>query len=433
MNGCLWHGGEIMTGQQAIDLIHERSWVGRKPGLERTQALLARMGNPERSLKYVHITGTNGKGSTAAMVASVLSAAGYRTGLFTSPHLYRFHERMQVDGVPIPDEALGRLTEQVLGLAEGMEDHPTEFELMTAVGMAYFAECKCDIVVLEVGLGGRLDSTNVIPAPEVAAITNIGLEHTKELGNTITEIAREKAGILKPGCSCVLYHQGEEAEQLFERTCAEMDIPLVKTASDTLKVLSSDLEGQSFSYRNSGPYRISLIGKYQLYNAAAAIDVITALRSRGWTISEEALLRGLKESRWPGRMELVRRAPDFLVDGGHNPQCVDALMDALEELFPHKKLLFLTGVLADKDWQGMMRRAMLLAKAFVTITPDSPRALEGEELAVWLREQGFEAASCATAEEGVDRVLSMAGPDDVICSWGSLYAVGLIRHHLGLC
>ena len=248
-----------MTGQQAIDLIHERSWVGRKPGLERTQALLARMGNPERSLKYAHITGTNGKGSTAAMVASVLSAAGYRTGLFTSPHLYRFHERMQVDGVPIPDEALGRLTEQVLGLAEGMEDHPTEFELMTAVGMAYFAECKCDIVVLEVGLGGRLDSTNVIPAPEVAAITNIGLEHTKELGNTITEIAREKAGILKPGCSCVLYHQGEEAEQVFERTCAEMDIPLVKTASDTLKLLSSDLEGQSFSYRNSGPYRISLI------------------------------------------------------------------------------------------------------------------------------------------------------------------------------
>lgn len=422
-----------MTGQEAIELIHQRSWVGRKPGLERTQSLLKRMGNPEQELKFVHITGTNGKGSTAAMVASVLSAAGYRTGLFTSPHLYRFHERMQVDGVSIPDEVLGRLTEQVLDLAEGMEDFPTEFELMTAVGMAYFAERKCDIVVLEVGLGGRLDSTNVIPAPEVAVLTNIGLEHTRELGNTITAIAREKAGILKPGCSCVLYHQGREAEQVVETTCAELSVPLAKTAPETLKVLSSDLEGQSFYYRNLGPYRISLIGNYQLYNVATAIDVISALRGRGWAISEEALLRGLQASRWPGRMELVRRAPDFVIDGGHNPQCVDALMTALEGLYPGKRLIFLTGVLGDKDWQAMMERALPLAKAFVTITPDSPRALDGQELANWLRRQGCEAAFCGTAEEGVDRVLAMAGPEDVICSWGSLYAVGLIRHHLGLC
>ena len=386
-----------MTGQQAIDLIHERSWVGRKPGLERTQALLARMGNPERTLKFVHITGTNGKGSTAAMTASVLAAAGYRTGLFTSPHLFRFHERMQVNGEPIADETLGRLTEQVLDLADGMEDFPTEFELMTAVGMAFFAEQKCDIVVLEVGLGGRMDSTNVIPAPEVAVLTNIGLEHTQELGNTVALIAKEKSGILKPGCRCVLYHQSREAEEVVEGVCRELSIPLTVTAPDTLKVQSVGLDGQVFSYRDAGTFRISLLGEYQRYN------------------------------------ELARRDPDFIIDGGHNPQCVDALMEALEELFPHEKLIFLTGVLADKDWQGMMRRAMPLAKAFVTITPDSPRALAGEELAAWLRKQGFEAVSCGSVEEGVDKVLSIAAPDDVICSWGSLYAVGLIRHHLGLC
>ena len=194
-----------MTGQEAIELIHQRAWTGRKPGLERTQALLASLGNPERRLRFVHITGTNGKGSTAAMTASILAQAGLRAGLFTSPHLYRFHERMQVNGAPIPDEVLGRLTQQVLEVAEGMSDPPTEFELMTAVGMEFFLEEQCDIVVLEVGLGGRLDSTNVIPAPEAAVITNIGLEHTQELGGTLTLIAREKSGILKPGCRAVLY------------------------------------------------------------------------------------------------------------------------------------------------------------------------------------------------------------------------------------
>ena len=173
-----------MTGQEAIELIHQRAWTGRKPGLERTQALLASLGNPERRLRFVHITGTNGKGSTAAMTASILAQAGLRAGLFTSPHLYRFHERMQVNGAPIPDEVLGGLTQQVLEVAEGMSDPPTEFELMTAVGMEFFLEEQCDIVVLEVGLGGRLDSTNVIPAPEAAVITNIGLEHVEQLGDT---------------------------------------------------------------------------------------------------------------------------------------------------------------------------------------------------------------------------------------------------------
>lgn len=422
-----------MTGTEAIALIHARSWVGRKPGLERTQALLERLGNPERKLHFVHITGTNGKGSTAAMVASILSAAGYRTGLFTSPHLYRFHERMLVDGVPIEDSFLGELTERVLEIAEGMEDHPTEFELMTAVGMEFFLRQNCDIVVLEVGLGGRLDSTNVIPAPETAVITNIGLEHTQELGNSLTLIAQEKSGILKPGCRAVLYRQSGEVESVVSRVCEELEIPLVITAPESLEPLESSLEGQRFRYRGQGPYRIPLLGRYQLNNAMTALDVVWTMGEKGWKISEHAVEQGLACVRWPGRLELTRRAPDFIVDGGHNPQCVEALVSALEELYPGKKLIFLTGVLADKDWQAMCRRALPLAKAFVTVTPDSPRALDGRELARWITRYGLPAVPCDSLAEGVDEALEQAGPEDVICAWGSLYSVGEIRHRLGLC
>ena len=223
-----------MTGQQAVDLIHERAWTGRKPGLSRTFELLKRLGNPHERLKFVHITGTNGKGSTAAMVSSVLARAGLRTGLYTSPHLWTFHERFQVDGVPISDELLGELGELVIKAGEGMEDPPTEFELMTALGMEFFLRAGCDIVVLEVGLGGRLDSTNVIPAPEAAVITNIGLEHTQELGNTCALIAHEKAGIIKPGSSAVLYHQSREVEEVVEKACKAAGCPLTITAPDAL-------------------------------------------------------------------------------------------------------------------------------------------------------------------------------------------------------
>lgn len=422
-----------MTGQEAIELIHQRAWTGRKPGLERTQALLASLGNPERRLRFVHITGTNGKGSTAAMTASILAQAGLRAGLFTSPHLYRFHERMQVNGAPIPDEVLGRLTQQVLEVAEGMSDPPTEFELMTAVGMEFFLEEQCDIVVLEVGLGGRLDSTNVIPAPEAAVITNIGLEHTQELGGTLTLIAREKSGILKPGCRAVLYRQSDEVTQVIQSVCRQLDIPLRQTDPQELEVLSSGLEGQDFHYRGRGPYRLSLLGSYQLSNAITALEVVQALRDAGWTIPEEAVARGLAAAQWPGRLELARRSPDFIVDGGHNPQCVDALAAALESLYPGRKLIFLSGVLADKDWHSMFRRVLPLAKAFVAVTPDSPRALPATELAAWLAQFSIPVSVQETLDQGVDTALALAGPEDVICAWGSLYSVGEIRHHLGLC
>lgn len=421
-----------MTGQEAAERIHQEAWTGRKPGLSRTRELLERVGNPHEKLKYVHIAGTNGKGSTAAMIASALTAAGLRTGLFTSPHLWDFRERFRVDGRPIPDGTLGRITGRVLRAARGMADPATEFELMTAVGMLYFLESACDIVVLEVGLGGRLDSTNVIPPPEAAVITNIGLEHTAVLGNTLALIAGEKAGILKPGCEAVLYRQSREAEAVVERICGERGVPLTRTAPETLELLSSGPEGQSFLYRGQGPYRLSLPGEYQRCNAAAALEALWVLRRRGWSVPEEAVAAGLARAAWPGRMELARRSPDVLLDGGHNPQCMEALARSLRELYPGKKLIFLLGVLADKDYSSMAGELLPLAREFFTVTPDSERAMPAGELADHLRGRGARATPCGTVREGLDRALAAAGPRDTVCVCGSLYMIGAARRLLGL-
>ena len=416
-----------MTDMEAVELIHQRAWVGQKPGLERIRRLLGRLGNPQEKLKFVHIAGSNGKGSTAAMLASVLTAAGLKTGLYTSPHLWRFHERFQVDGVPIPGEELVEIAVQVLAAAED----ETEFELMTAIGMVHFLRSKCDIVVLETGLGGRLDSTNIIPSPEAAVITHIGLEHTELLGDTLDKIAAEKAGIIKEGCSVVLYEQGFGLYGLFEEICRFRYSRLALAGSPV--VLSSGLEGQTFTYRGSGPYHIALLGEHQISNAAVVLETVKVLRQRGWEISEAALVRGLEEARWPGRLELAWNSPNVILDGGHNPQCMEALARSLRGLYPEKKLLFLTGVLADKDYPAMMGELLPLAKEFFTITPDSPRAMSAQELADYLRGRGGRAAPCGTVREALDQALAAAEPQDVVCVTGSLYMIGEVRHLLRLC
>lgn len=416
-----------MTDKEAIELVHQRAWVGQKPGLDRIRRLLGRLGDPQEKLKFVHIAGSNGKGSTAAMLASVLTAAGLKTGLYTSPHLWRFHERFQVDGVPISDAGLADITAQVL---EAAEDE-TEFELMTALGMVCFLRSGCDIVVLETGLGGRLDSTNIIPAPEAAVVTNVGLEHTELLGDTAEQIAAEKAGIIKPGCEAVLYGQSQGVRAVVEDVCRRLEVPLTVTAPP--RMLSAGPEGQTFTYLGAGPYHISLLGEYQVSNAAVVLETVNVLRRRGWAISEDALNRGLSQARWPGRMELARRSPDVLLDGGHNPQCMEALARSLQALYPGKKLIFLTGVLADKNWTAMMEQLLPLAKEFYTITPDSPRAKSAADLAAWLESRGGRAVPCETVRDGLDQALAAAGPQDAVCACGSLYMIGEARRLLGLC
>lgn len=422
---------ELQTIEETLKYLQFDNWEQSAPGLARSRELLGLLGNPEQKLKFVHIAGTNGKGSTAAMLASVLQRAGYRTGLYTSPHLLRFHERMRVNGEEIDDQSLIALTNTVRNAAESMSEMPTGFEIMTAIAFLYFVQKQCDIVSLEVGLGGRMDSTNVIPAPEVCVVANIGLEHTAILGDTVEKIAAEKCGIIKHGAHAVLFGQSEGVENIAREKCAQEGVALTITAQEKLERISSSLDGQVFKYRGRGPYHLRLLGEYQLLNALTVIDVCNALRSRGWDrLTDEAIDAGLSAAQWPGRLELLRRRPDFIVDGAHNPQCVDALMDSLAALYGDKKLIFLTGVLRDKDWQRMLRRALPLAKAFVVITPPSARALDENELAAWLNAQGVQAIPAKDTDDGVRRALELAGEDDAICSWGSLYFTGEVRRVL---
>ena len=422
-----------MTGQEAIAYIHSYNWLGSKPGLERTRELLERMGHPERELRFVHVLGTNGKGSTAAMLASVLQAAGYVTGLYTSPYLFRFHERMQVNGIPVSDEELAAATQATRQHAEAMSEHPTEFELVTAVAFEFFRRKGCDIVVLEAGMGGRLDSTNVIPSPEAVVLTRIGLDHTAELGDTLEAIAGEKAAVVKPGCSVVAYQQQPSVMAVFEEACRRADTRLHPADFSQLRVRQDDLDGQVFDYRDLEGLHIALLGPHQRCNAAVVVETALALRERGWVITEEALRQGLARARWPGRFELVCRSPRFIVDGGHNPQCAQSVADGLRDYFPGEKAVFLIGVLADKDYRSLTACLAPLAKRFVTVTPDSGRALEAAELGRLLEEAyGLPVTVCPSIAQGVETAKALAGPDGLAVSVGSLYLTGAVRACFGL-
>ena len=419
-----------MNAQEAINYIHSFFWKGSVPGLSRTQELLRRLGNPEKKLKFVHIAGTNGKGSTAAMTASILQKAGYRTGLYTSPYIYRFNERMQVNGEQIADEDVATITEYVKQYAETMAEKPTEFELVTAIAFEYFLRQKCDIVVLEVGMGGALDSTNVIEVPEVAVITNIGLDHTDYLGDTVEKIAETKAGIFKEGGHAVVYRGTPGVEEVYERVCAERNVSLKKADFDSLTLRSHSLEGQVFDCGSRKELFLPLLGDHQLHNASVVLSIADTLIEIGWNISEENIRDGIRDVSWPGRFDIVKRDPLFIIDGGHNPQCLEALVKNIRDYLAGRKIIALTGVLADKDYGEMYRPMLPYIREFVCITPPNPRKLDAPELAEHLRRVGATATPCETIEDGVKLAVEKAGDDGVVLCFGSLYTIGDIRNAL---
>jgi dihydrofolate synthase/folylpolyglutamate synthase len=421
-----------LTIEEALDFIHSKQWRGSRPGLSRTQELLQKLGNPQKRLRFVHVAGTNGKGSTAAMLASVLSAAGFKTGLYTSPYLFRFNERMQIGGVQISDSEVAELTERIRPIALGMEDRPTEFEIVTAIGMEFLARHECDIVVLEVGMGGRLDSTNVIDAPSAAIITRIGLDHTRELGETPALIAAEKGGIIKTGSRVVLYEQEREVMDVISNICFERGAPLRTAEFSQIICHSSDREGSVFSYKEFKNIRLPLLGAHQLSNAAVVLEGVFSLRECGFEIPDSAVEKGLASVKWPARFEIVSREPWFVVDGGHNPQCAETVAANLKKYFPREKRVLLVGVLADKDFAGLTDLLAPVADRFVTVTPDNPRALSAEELARHLEKYGKPVSACDSIAEGVRRAIDLAGKDGVVCAVGSLYMAGAIRECFGL-
>ncbi len=579
----------------AIEYINTPRWLTSRLGLERIRELLDRLGRPQDRMMFVHVAGTNGKGSTCAFTASILAEAGFKTGLFTSPYVETFHERIRVNGRNISDEDLTAATLRVRECAETMEaeggEHPTEFELMTAVALVHFAHVGCDIVVLEVGLGGRLDSTNVIAAPEVAAIVSIALDHTNLLGNTLAEIAHEKAGIVKKGSTVVSWPQEPSAMEVVEDAARRVGDKLVVPDFSLLSVgkvtrgaalltcgtafeheghtpcsdsprfaaelhaahaphaqeLQAGAEGGStceagdpareapgsnsprfaaelraeppargrqvgaaddlgcgtafehaphaqelqagagfdagfggrmpravphepnvpsgtfvraqdclsmayahrtpmsqvesgvpmrqFSYRGR-EYATRLLGSYQPSNAAMAIEIAGALRERGWEIPDEAIVRGIAETRWPARFEVLDQPagmPTVVIDGGHNPQGAGVLADSLWDVFPDKRPVFLVGILADKDYRSMLRAVAPLASAFVCVTPPNPRALDAADLAEAIRETCGELGARATIEvagdfdDAASAARKIAGSEGLICAFGSLYSIADVK------
>ena len=419
-----------MNIEETLEYIHSVCWKGMMPGLERVTELLEKMGNPQNDLKFIHIAGTNGKGSTAAMTASILRKAGYRTALYTSPYIYQFGERMQVNGEMIPDDELIEITEYVKPLADTMSETPTEFELITCIAFEFFKRRKCDIVVLEVGLGGLLDATNVIPCPEVAVITNIGLDHTDILGNTLEEIAFNKAGIIKENGHAVIYRGTPGVEAVFEDTCRQRNTKLKKADFDGLKLKSHDLFEQVFDCGEYKDIHLPLLGDHQLHNAAVVLAVAETLQQIGWKITRENIYEGIRDVSWPGRFDIVCRDPLFIIDGGHNPQCLEALVKNIQDYLAGRRVIALTGVLADKDYGDMYKPVMPFIEQFVCVTPPNPRRLMAEELAQHLQNVGAKAVACQTIPEGVRKAMELAGNDGVVLCFGSLYTIGDIRNAL---
>lgn len=398
-------------------------------GLARIQELLSRLGNPQEKLRFVHVAGTNGKGSVCAICASVLQEAGYRTGRYTSPHLSRRNESIQVNGREISDRELEKGLKDIETAAEGMREVPTEFELMTALSFLYFCEKECEIVVLEVGLGGRTDATNVIPCPLVAGITHIALEHMGILGNTLSEIAAQKAGIIKEGGQVVLAAQEAEVVDKVRSIVREKRAHLIMTEPNEFQLLSQSLEGQRFCYRSPREWTLSLAGDYQRSNVMTAMEILRLLReSHGFRIPEQAMDAGLRKLRWPGRFERLCQSPCVILDGAHNPDGAGELALSLAQIFPGKKAHFVMGVMADKNYDLMLKSLAPLAQRFIAVTPENSRALPGEKLAGAIAAHfSGEIIPFPNVREGLSYAIRTTGADELLVVFGSLYQAGEVR------
>ena len=431
-----------MNYEEALEYIHSVCWQKKTPGLCRISELCEKLGSPQKSLRFIHVAGTNGKGSTCAMLSSVLEKAGYRVGLYTSPFIVRFNERMQICGEQIADGELAEITAYVRPFAESMEDSPTEFELITAIAFVYFARHACDFVVLEAGMGGRLDSTNIIEAENtaVSVITGIAMDHTAFLGDTAEKIAAEKAGIIKKGVPIVFggAHTPVGAKEDCEvdpKACAaviaakarEMGAPYAESCPEMLENVKTDIFGASFDFGAYKDLFIPLAGVYQPYNAATVLAVLETLRAQGANITENAVKGGFAAVKWPGRFEILCRDPLVISDGGHNPEGIDAAVESAKIYF-NEKIQLISGVMADKDYAHMAGRMSEVACRAFTVRPASYRALGANEYAEVFEHGGVPAKGFATVKDAVFAAMD-AGRESgkpTLCL-GSLYMYGEVK------
>lgn len=411
-----------MNYTEALEYIHSICWTFTKPGLERISALCKKLGDPQNELKFIHVAGTNGKGSFCSMLDSVLRHAGYKTGLFTSPYIKVFNERMQFCGENISDDELAEITEYVKPFADSMEDKPTEFELITAIGFEFFKRKKCDVVIIEAGMGGRLDSTNIITSSLLSVITGISLDHTAFLGDTVEKIAAEKAGIIKAGGSVLFGGNSESVEAVIKEKAAQMNADYHFADKSSLEIVSSDLSGSEFNYLDYKALKLPLLGLYQPENAANVLCAVEILKGKGFTVSEEAVREGLLSARWPARFEIISRDPLIIFDGAHNPEGIETAVRSIKRYFGDRKVCILTGVMKDKDYNYIAGKFAEISERAFTITPHNPRALAADEYAKVLEGVGITATaygSVSAALEDAKEYASSSGT--ALLCLGSLY------------
>ncbi len=435
---------------EALDWIHNLSRFGIKPGLDRIQAMLEMLGNPHQQIRFVHIAGTNGKGSTAAMLASILKTAGFKVGLYTSPYLNSFSNRMAINGFDIEHEELVELIGRVCPVVEKVTaddrfGQPTEFEVVTLLALTYFAHKQVDIVVLEVGLGGRLDATNVV-TPLLSVITNVSLDHTDVLGSTVEAVAAEKAGIIKKNIPVLTASDDQVVLETISLRASELNAPLYcmfspqnGTAGKTNRISfyrqSFSDQGQTFNYRGYNWFFdnlfIPLLGEYQLCNAATALAALELLADQCISVDEEAIRRGLSETIWPGRLELLQQRPKLIMDGAHNPAAIKHLAEAIREYFRYHRLILIIGIMTDKDVSAMMSAILPLAEMTIFTKADLPRAADPGYLAgVALHQLDYNQQKIRVIDDigsALETGLKLASPKDIVLVTGSFYTVSDAR------
>lgn len=418
-----------MKYQEALDYMDSLKNYGIVPGLGSIRELCRRLDNPQEGLRFVHIAGTNGKGSVLAYVSTVAGCAGYRVGRYISPAVREYRERFQVNGRMITQKELCGLVEELRRVCDAMVaeglPHPTPFEVETALGFLYFSQKECDLVVLETGMGGRLDATNVIRNTLVAVLTSISMDHMQYLGNTLGAIAGEKTGILKPGCRAVSAVQAPEAMEVVRAQAQQMQVPLIVAEGEKAKKVRYGLERQRFDYDGMKDLEISLAGKYQIGNAVLAIEVCRALRECGFDIPEETLRQGLRDTRWPGRFTVLGRKPLFVADGAHNEDAAKKLAESIEFYFTNKRIIFIMGILKDKEYEKIIEITAHYAEQILTVAPPgNPRAMGSYELAQEVAKVHPRVTAVDSLEEAVEISHLLAGKEDVILAFGSLSYLG---------
>ena len=422
-----------MTNEEALQYIHSMHTLGSHPGLDHTRALLAAIGNPQNAYRCLHVGGTNGKGSFCAMSDAILRAAGYRVGLYTSPYVKDFTERIRVNGENIPSEDLAEITALVRDAAEKLETPPAEFELITAIAFEYFRREKVDLVVLEVGLGGRLDPTNVIEQPLLSVITGIGFDHTALLGNTLQAIAAEKAGIIKPHCPALFGGGSDSAGRTLATVAGAVRAPFRVVDRSRLRVTRMTTDGPIFDFGDLHDLHLSLLGAYQPQNAATVLTAMEILsESAGMRIPEKAIRQGLESVVWHARFERLETDPQVFFDGAHNPQGIAAAAQSIQTYFPEEKVLILTGVMADKDYDGMIEGLKAVTARAYTVTPENPRALPAEDYAGHFHAHGIAATAYATVADALRAARADAKAEGLpLVCLGSLYLYQDVLKGLG--